>query len=171
MHIQTNLSIKISQWWLIELSSRSIDCAGGRTYFSFWTHIPDDLLDRAMYIFRSHLNYHARLDGDVIYPFYHARPHFSPSLFFALHHRDTICITHATKMRFFASNSFINRAIFSLALYIIFDLLVTTCLVFVEIFDKSLLIHFNRVSHKNPRKLVSKIDSRKTQPISTWTRF
>lgn len=50
-------------------------------YFSFRTHVPDDLPDRAIYIFRSHLDYHA--DGNVIHlPLLRRAPPPTSSFFF-----------------------------------------------------------------------------------------
>jgi len=37
----------------------------GGMYLSFWIYVPDDLPNRAIYIFRSHLDYHARPDGNI----------------------------------------------------------------------------------------------------------
>lgn len=89
-----------------------------RVYFSFWTHVPDHLLDRAIYIFRSHLDYHARPDGDVIHSFSTIRAHIFPlhlSSGALVTYIGPICITHATKMRFFApilSHIFFTRIIY-----------------------------------------------------------
>lgn len=84
--------------------------SGGEAYFSFWTYVPDDLLDRAIYIFSSHLDYtRVRMGMYYTRPSSHSLPRASAVLSYAPTRRRLhfslpallrlISVTHATKMR------------------------------------------------------------------------